>query len=91
MRSTPGAPADRSERPAAYRDWKVVRVALEARTHPGERLGDAPHRPAAERPVAGEHGAEGVSGQEAQEQACGGAGVARNGVCGVAGGGFPAL
>jgi hypothetical protein len=56
--------------PPADRERQSVALhTAEARTHPGERDGDAAHRAAAERAVARERRREPVTGQHAEEQA----------------------
>src|SRR5690606_3125233 len=69
---------DRLERAALDLDRQAVRLAElgEARAHAGERLGDAAHGAGAERVVAGEDGAERLTGQQAEQQAGRGAAVA---------------
>ena len=64
---------------AAFDDERraaVLALGGDLRAHLGERLDDAAHRALGERGVADEPAAEGLPGEDAGEQAHGGAGVA---------------
>ena len=67
----------RAQRAAPDRERQAVAAPLlEARAHFGERRGDAAHRAAAQRGIAGECRAEAVAGQQAEQEPRGRAGVA---------------
>jgi hypothetical protein len=58
------------ENGAVNRDRRAIAVCrVNARTHPRQRIDDAAHRPAAQRPIAGERGNERMCGDDAGEHA----------------------
>src|SRR5439155_633805 len=73
--STRSSPPSAST-PAGDRERQRVAVrVIDAGTHGPQGLGDAPHRPAPQRGVAGERGREPLAGEDAEDEARGGAGV----------------